>query len=106
MLTRSRHEGDTVDLLQVGRARADQVDRGFAQEARAIRARGLFELPDRRARDDHLAQLVVEHHDLRDRAAALVTGAAALPAAAPGLEAPARHGVARQAGSLEILGRG
>src|SRR4249919_3430907 len=96
MLTRSRHKGDTVDLLQVGDTGPHQSDCGFAQEARTVRARGLLELPDGRARDDEFAQAVVEHHDLGDRAAALVPGAAALAAALAAAERPADNGVRRE----------
>src|SRR5437763_7443413 len=72
---RSRHEGDTVDLLQAGVALAHEFHGGVAQEARAATARRFLQRTDRLARDDHLAQFVAEHHDLGDRAAALEAGA-------------------------------
>src|SRR6478752_67751 len=67
----SRHESDTVDLLQAAAAPAHQVDGGIAQEARTAAARRVLEHADRLARHDHLAQLVGERHDLGDRGAAL-----------------------------------
>src|SRR3954471_1879920 len=76
----SRHESDTVDLLQAAAPLLDQVDRGVAQEARATPPRRVLEHADRLARHDHLAQLVGERHDFRDGGAALETGAAALAA--------------------------
>src|SRR5258706_15536425 len=79
--SRSVDKRDTVDLLQRGLALAHGLERRLAQRARAVSLRRLLELPDRRARDDQLADLVVQDQQLRDRLAALEAGAAALAAA-------------------------
>src|SRR5262245_1288442 len=77
---RSRHEGDTVDLLQAGRAAAHTRERGLPQEAGAARLRRHLDLAYRLARRDQLAQLVVEQQRLGDGAAPAVAAAPALPA--------------------------
>src|SRR5688572_20796799 len=77
---------DTVDLLQRGLAAPHGIERGLAQEARAVRRRAVLQLADRRARRDQLAQLVVEDQQLGDRTAPAVARAAAFAAALAFLE--------------------
>src|SRR5262245_30261021 len=76
----SGNKRDTVDLLQRGLAFLDRREGRLAQEARAGALRRLLERAQRRARGDELAQLVVQDHELRDRLASAVAGAATLPA--------------------------
>src|SRR4051812_35723489 len=69
-LSRSAHKRDTVDLLKRGFAFAHRFERRLAQGAGAVPLRRVLQLPDRRAGDDELAQLVVEDQQLGDRLAA------------------------------------
>src|SRR5690348_2834449 len=80
---------DTVDFLQCRLALAHGIERRVAQQAGAVAHRRFLELAHRGAGGDQLAQLVVEDHQLGDRLAAAVAGAAALAAALAELELPA-----------------
>src|SRR5258708_23400215 len=97
MATSSRQSGDTVGLQEGGDALRPELERRAAEELRAARERELLEAARRRARHDRLAQLVVQDQELADRAAALVAGAAAMGAAAPAPELPARNRLGMQA---------
>src|SRR5262245_44898665 len=73
----SRHESDTIDLLEAGRSPARELYRRLAQEAGAAAPRSVLDPPYRLAGRDHLAQLVVQQQDLGDRAAPAIAGAPA-----------------------------
>src|SRR5207248_2179147 len=76
-----RHKSDTVDLLEACFSVIDQPHGGLPERQRAGGTRHFFKFSCRRARDDQLAQLVVQHEQLADRLAAAETGTAALRAA-------------------------
>src|SRR3954469_10011422 len=77
-----RHKSDTIDLLEIGFSGLHELHRGIAQGLGAGFARRLFQLARRRARDDELAQLVVEHQQLADGFSSLEAGSAAFAATA------------------------
>src|SRR5438067_12286687 len=85
-----RHKSDTVDLLKTCFTVIDQPLGGLAERQRARGTRHFLKLFCRGARDDQLAQLVVQHEQLADRLTALEAGAAALRAAL-GFAAGAEH---------------
>src|SRR5215470_2577138 len=101
MPSSSRHNGDTVHLLERGLAGAYQLERGSAQQAHARLVRELLQLAHRRAIDDRLAYLVIEDQELPDRLAAAIAGAAAVLAALPFAETIASGGGERDARFLE-----
>src|SRR5437870_525419 len=90
MAISSRQSGDTVGLQKGGDAALHQLERDGADELGSACERKLFQATRGRARHDRLAQLVVKDEQLADRAAALVTSAAAMGAAAPRTEPPLR----------------
>src|SRR5688500_5649943 len=96
MRSRSGNKRDTVDRVARGLALLHRFERRLAQEARARAPRRLLQLAQRRATGDELAQLVVQDHELGDRLAALVAGAAAFAAAFAGLELPALNRARRE----------
>src|ERR1700730_14418815 len=57
----SRHNGDTVDLLEGGVTPPDHIERRLAQQAYTGLLSQLLQLPHRRAVDDGFAHFVVEH---------------------------------------------
>src|SRR5262249_12364093 len=98
---RSGNERDTIDLLQRGLAAPRRVERGVAQEARAARLSRLLGLAHRGAPGNQLADLVVEDHQLCDRLAPLVPGAAARAASPPDAETEGARLLGREPGFLE-----
>src|SRR5260221_11525453 len=99
--TRSLNKRNTVDLFQRGFTPLHSLQCRIAQEPRAARPGGLLQLAHRGTGGDQLAQLVVEDHELGDRLAPLVAGAAAFAASAPDAE-PERGGLRLgEAGLLE-----
>src|SRR5256884_8603110 len=98
---RSLDKRNTVDLFQGGFTVLHGRERGIAQEAGAVCPGGFLQLAHRGTRGDQLAQLVVEDHQLGDRLASLVAGAAALAAAAPGAKAERSGLRLGEAGFLE-----
>src|ERR1700675_3273630 len=101
--TSSRHNGDTIDLLERGFAVAYEIERNAADQPYAALLRQLLELAHRSAIDDGLAQFVIEHQELADGFAPAVAAAAAMLAAAPDgkvVGGTRRH---RQLGFLEQL---
>src|SRR5260221_13847078 len=76
-----RHKSDTVDLLKTCFTVIDQPLCGLPERHRAGGTRYFLKFSCRGARDDQVAQLVVQHEQLADRLAALEAGAAALRAA-------------------------
>src|SRR5258708_5865748 len=91
MWIHSRHEGDTIDLIEGGFAAAHEIECRFAQAVGAELARGVLEGAHRLARTDELAHLVVERQRFGDGLATAKAGAAALPAAFAGAELPGRE---------------
>src|SRR5712675_859348 len=83
MPTSSRHNGDTIDLLERGLAAPYQIERDAADQAHAALLRQFLELAYRRTVDDGLAQFVVQHQQLADGFTAAIAAAAAMLAAAP-----------------------
>src|ERR1700724_113498 len=81
--TSSRHNGDTIHLLDGGLTTAHQIERRGTNQPHSGLSRPLLQLPDRYAADDRLAYLVVQYHQLPDGLAAVVAGAATVPATAP-----------------------
>src|SRR5580700_7518536 len=71
--TSSRHNGDTIDLLERRLAAPYQIESDAADQAHAAFLRQLLQLTHRRAIDDRLAQLIVEHQELTDRLAAAIS---------------------------------
>src|SRR5215475_2315899 len=106
MPSSSRHNGDTVHLLERRLTGAYQLERGSAQQAYARLMRELLQLAHRSAADDRLAYLVIEDHELADRLAAAVAGATAVLAALPFAEAVGGGGGDRHARLLEQAERG
>src|ERR1043165_8072799 len=70
--TSSRHEGNTIDLLQCCFSAFDRIERSLAQQSRTVAARrlldGLYRLPC----CDHLPDVVIEIENFSDRLAAFV----------------------------------
>src|SRR6266850_8203659 len=88
MRTRSRHESDTIDLLEGRFPAGDQIKGGFAQAAGTELARRLLDRTHRLARADEFAHFVVEDERFRDRLAATVARTATLAAAFAGAKPP------------------
>src|ERR1700680_5264709 len=106
MPTSSRHNGDTIDLLESGFAPAHEIERDAADQPHAALLGQLLQLAHRRAIDDGLAQLVVEHQELADGFSAPISAAAAMLAAAPDGEVVGGARGHRQLRFLEQLPRG
>src|SRR5260370_24797761 len=89
----SRHNGDTIHLLDGGLSTAHQIERRRTNQPHPGLPRQLFQLPDRHAAHDRLAYLVVQHHQLPHGLAAVIAGAATVAATAPpaGLVGDAGH---------------
>src|ERR1700732_4399941 len=81
--TSSRHNGDTVHLLDGGLSTAHQIERRGTDQPHPGLARQLLQLPHRHATHDRLTYLVVQYHQFPHGLAAVIAGAAAVPAAAP-----------------------
>src|ERR1700750_3341523 len=91
--TSSRHNGDTVHLLERGLATSHQVHRHAAYQANAPLLGHFFELPDGGTVEDGLAQFIIEPQQVADGLAAARAAATAVLAAAPQREAKIRaHG--------------
>ena len=67
------------------------LERRFAQEARLLPAGRLLYAPDRLTSGDQLANLIVEHHDLRDRLAPAEAAPTAVAATASRAQIPVAH---------------
>src|ERR1700730_14811026 len=81
--TSSRHNGDTIHLLDGGLTTAHQIERRVTNQPYSGLSRKLLQLPDRHAADDRLAYLVVQYHQLPHGLAAVIAGAATVPATTP-----------------------
>src|SRR4029077_11703704 len=80
--TSSRHNGDTIHLLDGGVSTPHQIKRRSTDEAHPSLPRQLLQLPHRHAADDRLADLIVQDHQLAHVPAAVIAGAATVPATA------------------------
>src|SRR5881394_848192 len=85
-----RHKSDTVDLLNACFTVIDQPHGGLPERQRAGGTCHFLKFSCRCARDDQLAQLVVQNQELADRLAAAESGAPAMRAALA-LAARAEH---------------
>src|SRR3977135_709839 len=104
--TSSRHNGDTIHLLDGGLTTAHQIERRGTNQPHSGLSRQLLQLPDRHAADDRLAYLVVQYHQLPDGLAAVIAGAATVPATPPLAELVRGAGNDRNMRFLEQLARG
>src|ERR1700692_1863135 len=105
MPTSSRHNGDTVDLLESGFAPAHEIERDAADQPHAALLGQFLQLAHRRSIDDGFAQLVVEHQQLANGFSAAISAAAAMLAAAPDGEVVGGARGHRQLRFLEKLPR-
>src|ERR1700738_4018482 len=103
MPTSSRHNGDTIDLLERGLAPAHQIQRDAADQPHAALLRERLELAHRGAIDDRLAQFIVENQQFTDGLSAAITAAPAMLAAAADREVVSRARRYRQLRLLEHL---
>src|ERR1700681_864843 len=81
--TSSRHNGDTIYLFHCSQATPHQIERRGPDQPHSGLSRQFLQLPDRHAADDRLAYLVVQYHQLAHGLAAVIAGAATVPATAP-----------------------
>src|SRR3982074_2739526 len=103
--TSSRHNGDTIHLLDGGLTTAHQIERLGTDQPHTGLPRRLLQLPDRHAADDRLAYLVVQDHQLPHGLAAVIAGAATVSATAPLAELVRGAGHDRNVRFLEQLAR-